>query len=204
MDEALYMPLGMAETEIIEKRSRFIGKAEGITTPEEARSAVGLRKVEHHSSSHVVHAFLVGPPNSRTMGMSDDGEPKGTAGKPVLEVLKGSGIINILVTIVRYFGGTKLGTGGLVRAYAQTARETLSRLNTVQFETRTSFTITVPYDLYNPIIRIIKHHEGQIVGEVFDTHIGITGEIRENMIQLLQTDIQDLSKGSLTIQLITE
>ena len=124
------VPLESRTLELFVKRSRFIAKAEKVSSPEEVKPLVRRRREEHPGCSHVVWAFVTGPPKSRTMGLSDDGEPKGTAGRPVLEVLKGSGITDTLVTVVRFFGGTKLGTGGLVRAYSDAARGVLENIPT--------------------------------------------------------------------------
>jgi uncharacterized YigZ family protein len=202
MDSPLYIPRGTSEKELIEKRSRFIGKAEGISSPVEARAEIARRKEEHAASSHVAYAFIVGPPKSRTMGMSDDGEPKGTAGKPVLEILKGSGITNVLLTIVRYFGGTKLGTGGLVRAYSGTAKITLAELKTAVFETRFQFRLSLPYELFDPVKRIILECRGSLLEEDFATAVDITGEISENMVKLLRTRVRDISNGLLEPQFL--
>lgn len=102
-------------TETVIKNSRFISEAFIVTNQADARERLRQQKIRYSDATHVCHAFIVGP-NAETSGMSDDGEPSGTAGRPMLDVIKGSGITNILVTVTRYFGGTLLGTGGLVHA----------------------------------------------------------------------------------------
>ena len=110
-----------AEAEIEVKRSRFIAIALPANTPEDVRNAVLSIRKEHPDANHVVHAAVIG--KAGTMySSSDDREPKNTAGRPALEVLKGSGVTDITVCIVRYFGGTLLGTGGLVHAYGETSK----------------------------------------------------------------------------------
>jgi uncharacterized YigZ family protein len=200
MGPEVYVPKGTAAAEFSEKRSRFIGKAVGVETREEAEAEIVKRREEHPGCSHVVYAFKIGPPAGETMGMSDDGEPKGTAGKPLLEVLKGSGLTNILLTVVRFFGGTKLGTGGLVRAYSRSAKETLEKVRRERYEVRVPFSLTLPYDLYGPAKRCIESAGGRIHGEDFGTAVDMSGEIAENMVQLVEAKILDLSKGEVELR----
>jgi len=100
-----------AQVELVFQKSRFLGLLEPATDAEQARTRLKEVKAQYTGASHVVHAFRTGPEGAETLGCSDDGEPPGTAGRPVLEVLKGSGGTNCLLLVVRWFGGTKLGTG---------------------------------------------------------------------------------------------
>ena len=106
---------------LIVKNSRFLAELFPVATQEGARTILAAQKSRWPDIRHVVHAFAIGP-QANILGCSDDGEPAGTAGRPALEVLKGSGVTNVLLTIARWFGGTKLGTGGLVHAYGDAAR----------------------------------------------------------------------------------
>ena len=112
------------QTEIVIKHSRFIAEVFPVQTQSQARELLKEQKQKYFDSTHVVHAFVIGK-NCEVLGMSDDGEPSGTAGRPVLDVLKGSGCTNIMLTVTRYFGGTLLGTGGLVKAYSDSAKAVL-------------------------------------------------------------------------------
>src|SRR5665811_1552158 len=113
------IPAGRARVEDIILRSRFITTAGPASGSEEARAFVAAVRSEFADASHNCYAFVAGPPGSSAqVGMSDDGEPGGTAGRPMLAALLGCGIGDIVVVVSRYFGGTLLGTGGLVRAYA--------------------------------------------------------------------------------------
>lgn len=117
------------EDEIIEKKSRFIGQIQPVSSEEEAQAFIeGIRK-KHYDARHNCFAFSVGS-TMPTLRFSDDGEPQGTAGKPILEVINGSGIHNICIVVTRYFGGTLLGTGGLVRAYTDAAKAALLHCET--------------------------------------------------------------------------
>ena len=108
--------LNNPSNEIIIKGSRFISEVFSVSSQQEARDRLHEQKLRYSDATHVCHCFIAGL-KAETCGMSDDGEPSGTAGRPMLDILKGSGITNILVTVTRYFGGTLLGTGGLVTAY---------------------------------------------------------------------------------------
>ena len=115
--------------EINIKGSRFIAEVFTVTTQAEAREKLHEQKLRYSDATHVCHCFISGL-KAEACGMSDDGEPSGTAGRPMLDVLKGSGITNILVTVTRYFGGTLLGTGGLVKAYGDSTKEVLKIVKT--------------------------------------------------------------------------
>lgn len=117
------------EGEIIEKKSRFIGKAEPVSSEEEAYAFIEKIKKKHYDARHNCFAFSVGE-EMPLLRFSDDGEPQGTAGKPILEVINGSGIHNICIVVTRYFGGVLLGTGGLVRAYTDAAKEAVKACTT--------------------------------------------------------------------------
>lgn len=117
------------EGEIIEKKSRFIGKAEPVSSEEEAYAFIEKTKKKHYDARHNCFAFSVGD-KMPLLRFSDDGEPQGTAGKPILEVINGSGIHNICIVVTRYFGGVLLGTGGLVRAYTDAAKEAVKACGT--------------------------------------------------------------------------
>ncbi|HSG29611.1 MAG TPA: YigZ family protein, partial [Candidatus Krumholzibacterium sp.] len=122
------IPEGRFECEMTVRNSKFIGLGVPVSDPEEAREIIRDTRETHPGCSHVVYAFITGGARTEVSGMSDDGEPKGTAGRPVMEILKGSGIVDVLLMVVRYFGGTKLGTGGLVKAYGDCAREVVEGL----------------------------------------------------------------------------
>ena len=116
--------LKSGEAEVIVKKSRFIGEAHRITSEEEAAALVAETRKKYYDARHVCYAYSFGDTNPR-LKFSDDGEPKGTAGKPILDIVNGSGVQDILIIVTRYFGGILLGTGGLVRAYSDAAKEAL-------------------------------------------------------------------------------
>ena len=114
------------ESEVIIKKSRFLGSAINVESEEQAREMVAAIRKEHYSARHVCYAYSIGDKNP-VLKFSDDGEPGGTAGKPMLDVVLNSGISDILIVVVRYFGGTKLGAGPLLRAYSKVANEVIKK-----------------------------------------------------------------------------
>lgn len=167
MSKRYPIPAAEARVELQVKNSRFIGRAAYTPSVEEAKAFIEQVKAEEPNNNHAFYAFAVGHGASVIHGMSDAGEPSGTAGRPALAVVKGSGLGDITVVIVRYFGGTKLGTGGLVKAYTETAQLTLAELPTTEKVERQAVSLTLPYTFYEQAKRLIEAHQGQIEAETF-------------------------------------
>ena len=187
-----------AEAEITVKRSRFISIAYPVTSLEEARLKVVETRKKYPDSTHVVHAAVVGKAGT-LYSSSDDREPKNTAGRPALEVLKGSGITNICVCIVRYFGGTLLGTGGLVKAYGDSVKEVLKTVETEELVDYTSFRLTLQYDLYAPIKQVLTKYLCTSLTEEFDTAVRIKGSIPTASIGSFTKEIGDWGQGRIQL-----
>ena len=122
----LLVPISSECSEIIIKGSRFLAESFIISSQNQVREILKSQKQKYSDSTHVVHAFIAGK-NGEIMGMSDDGEPSGTAGRPMLDVLKGRNCTNLMITVTRWFGGTLLGTGGLVHAYGDCTKSVLEK-----------------------------------------------------------------------------
>ncbi len=173
MPEAFRVPLERASSEIVIKKSRFLTTVFRASTAQEARAGIAELRGSLPGANHHVYAFRAGFGNSVTEGMSDAGEPSGTAGPPTLAVLRGSGVGDIALVTARYFGGTKLGTGGLVRAYTESAQEALRQLKTELKIERRVIGLETPYSLYKPVARLIEAHGG----EIEDTDFGVAALI---------------------------
>jgi uncharacterized YigZ family protein len=192
-------PVGTATAETVVRRSRFLAMAEPVTSREEATHSIRRRRDDYPDATHVVYAFLLGPPESETPGMSDAGEPKGTAGRPVLAVLRGSGVTDCLLTVVRYYGGTKLGTGGLMRAYSSVAKKALGKLETRPRVRRVRFSLTSPYSLHERITVILTEHDAIIVGQTFGSLVTIDGELPEAECTVTEAMIGECSAGTVAV-----
>ncbi|MGB0734327.1 MAG: YigZ family protein, partial [Pontibacterium sp.] len=157
------IPKKSTEIEIEIKNSRFIGYAEPTSSIAQAQAVIAARKALHPKANHNCWAFLAGAPNTyENRGCSDDGEPKGTAGQPMLKVLDHSGIGHLCVVVTRYFGGIKLGTGGLVRAYSQCTSQTIEALTLVQFIPQASLRLSFPYPLTGQAELLITQVAGTV------------------------------------------
>ncbi|MBP3741618.1 MAG: YigZ family protein [Treponema sp.] len=189
--------------EEIIKGSRFLSELFPCNSQAQARELVKTQKTKYADATHVVHAFIVGP-SGEVMGMSDDGEPSGTAGRPALDVLKGRGCTNTLLTITRWFGGTLLGTGGLVKAYGNGAKQVLAAADQAglfeELVAKKSFTFTSDYSLYKLIKNNMELFHISNLTEDFGTEITIKGEIYEDEFQIFSGKLKDLSNGKRSLQ----
>ena len=141
--------------EYIVDKSRFITTISPCTTEEEAQAFIGRINKEFWDATHNCTAYALGPKQEQQRS-SDNGEPSGTAGKPMLEVLKKTGITNVAVVVTRYFGGIKLGAGGLIRAYSHSVAETLGLAPKELHTTRTQLQVTIDYALYGAVERFLQ------------------------------------------------
>jgi uncharacterized YigZ family protein len=182
--------------------SRFIATAAPCSSVEEARAFIDRVKGEFADATHNVPAYLIGHGASVTAHCSDDGEPSGTAGSPALAVLRGSGLGDVGVVVTRYFGGTKLGTGGLVRAYSDAVREVLSVLpRAVKLPTHTLH-IEMPYGLFEQIRRLIRAHQGQVLEEDFAGQVTMKIRLPQDRLPELQSALQELSRGRIQANVV--
>ena len=190
--------LETATTEIEIKKSRFISIAYPVESLEEVKEKVILTRSLHPNATHVVHSAVVGK-SGTLFSSSDDREPKNTAGRPSLEVLKGSGITNICVCTVRYFGGTLLGTGGLVKAYGDSTKEVLKIVKTEELIERESFTAVMQYDQYTLAKRLLDETTATDITEDFGVGITIKGKIPLSMHDILQKGFQNIGQGRIQL-----
>ena len=174
------------------KNSRFVAEAVPVSTPEEARAFWHAQKEKYDNGGHIVYAFITGS-QGNVMGCSDDGEPSGTAGRPMLAVLKGSGLTNVIITAARWFGGTKLGTGGLVRAYSDCARLALENAQTCPLIPMERFGVVIPYSFYEQSKRVLESHGGTLLGEEFGASVILQCEIKEEEAAPLKAALSELT-----------
>ena len=188
-----------ASTELNIKNSRFLAEVIPVKSQSEARSVLKSQKEKYKDASHVVHGFVLGT-KGEILGMSDDGEPSGTGGRPVLDVVKGRHCTNILLTVTRWFGGTLLGTGGLVKAYGDSAKAVLDLAVFEPLIEKSPFNFSLPYDMYDQVKRFFTQYDITDVQETFDTEIHISGliptinreELNNYMVNLTKGRIEDI------------
>ncbi|UZG50384.1 YigZ family protein [Veillonella rogosae] len=180
--------------EYIVDKSRFITTIYPCTTEEEAQAFIGRINKEFWDATHNCTAYALGPKQEQQRS-SDNGEPSGTAGKPMLEVLKKTGVTNVAVVVTRYFGGIKLGAGGLIRAYSHSVAETLRLAPKELHTTRTQLQATIDYSLYGAVERFVQdqklHYEAN-----FGEHVTVTILVPPTDVEGIQKELQDMSHGT--------
>lgn len=183
-------------SEIIINKSRFIGYAVNVETAEEAQSIIKGISKKYYDATHNCFAYVT----STYSKYSDDGEPQGTAGLPILDCIKKSNLCDCLVIVTRYFGGVKLGAGGLVRAYTACANAALTSAPKIELRVACEGSISVPYDLYkailNKIASIIKIKDTQ-----FGDSVTINYLVEPHNVTALQDTVSAISKGKMEVKI---
>ena len=182
------------QAETFAKNSRFLSELFIADSPEKAKEIWHHLKSTYDNGGHIVYAFITGP-QGNVLGCSDDGEPSGTAGRPTLEVLKGSGLTNVLLTTARWFGGTLLGTGGLVRAYTAGAQAALEMAEKIPLVPMVKITIGIPYPLYEMVKRLLAEFSCRILAEDFTDRITLCASMEKEFAPLFSEKLNDLSNG---------
>lgn len=184
---------------LVDRNSRFLAELFPAKTPEECKAILAAQRERYPDASSIVHAMAVGV-NASILGCSDDGEPSGTAGRPVLEVLKGSGISEVVLTVTRWFGGTKLGTGGLVHAYSGAAKGVLESAVTRERIAISTLSFALPYGILEQGKRVLQDGGFTITTENYDgAGVQITGSIPTEKLPPLSKVLQDLSRGKIIL-----
>jgi uncharacterized YigZ family protein len=197
--ETYHVPLGPARAEISVLNSRFIASLDYVETVEEARNFIASIRNEFPNATHNVPAFIVGGGNSRTEFCSDDGEPSGTSGRPLLAVLHGSGLGNVAVVVTRYFGGTLLGTGGLVKAYSEAGKKVLEATRRGKIVEVALFSAALPYRLFEPFKSVVETIGGRMLESEFAELVRLKVEIPLIELENFRSRCADLSGGGLEL-----
>lgn len=179
--------------EIVEKKSRFIANISHVETEEDAMLFVDKIKKQHYSARHNVYAYIL---SNGTKKYTDDGEPAKTAGLPILEMMEKQGITDTVCVVTRYFGGTLLGTGGLVRAYTESAKEGLNSAGIVTMKSCALFEITVPYNLLGTMEYLLKTVGAVCENKDYAENITLTVFIEDEAAHSLADSIQNDFGGS--------
>ncbi len=183
-----------AQAEYIEKKSRFLGFAAPVVTAQEALDFIARIKSEHPTARHHVYAYRVLQDN--TTRYSDDGEPQGSAGMPVLDTLRKQEIQNAVVVVVRYFGGVLLGANGLVRAYTSAASQAIMASGIVRFSSVVSFSIQCQYPLYQKLMHLLPSYEGRIEESDFTDVVRLSIVLPQAQFEPFCEVLSQVSAGS--------
>ena len=186
--------------EMTVKKSRFVSEAIPIDSAERAREVWRSQKLKYDNGGHIVYAFITGT-SGGIMGCSDDGEPSGTAGRPTLEVVKNSGITNFIVTTARWYGGIKLGTGGLVKAYTEAAQLAINNVVTRELQLMAHVDFALPYTMLELVKTQLESINFETFNEDYAENIRFSGRLPEQYCGTLKIFLRDLSKGSIQLQI---
>jgi len=191
---------GYGEDDIIIERSRFIGYAQRVTTEEEASAFIAMIKKKHWDATHNCSAFVIGE-HDQIQRSSDDGEPSGTAGKPILECIKKNGVKDTVVVVTRYFGGIKLGAGGLVRAYTAGTVTALKAARIVVHTLHQKISVQVDYTWWGKVENELRLGEHRVVGTDFTDKVTAHVLIPEGEQDAFVAGMIDLTNGQAQIEL---
>ena len=175
-----------------EKRSKFLAFAHPVETIDEIKDLLTDYKKKYYAARHVCYAYMLGPERA-DFRANDDGEPSSTAGKPILGQINSRELTNILVVVIRYFGGVKLGTSGLIVAYREAAAEALSAATVIEKTIEETVTFTFPYVMMNSVMRVVKELNPRIVEQKYDETCIITLAIKRSMAPMLEERLNKLA-----------
>ena len=202
MSTTYSVPLTEIRREHIVLHSRFIATLAPVFSIDEARSFLARIKKEFADASHNVPSYIVGGGNTVTEFFSDDGEPSGTAGKPALAVLRGSGLGDVAVVVTRYFGGTLLGTGGLVKAYTESTQLVVNAVRRGRRVPVYVAMLAIPYNLLERVRLLVTRQRGNVLGEDYATDITMTLQFPIDSFEAFQNELREVSAGTLKAEVI--
>ncbi len=180
---------GIAKSIFTEKRSKFLAFAIPVESVEEVKTIVADYQKEYYDARHVCYAYMLGA-ERLDFRANDNGEPSGTAGKPILGQINSNELTNILVIVVRYFGGIKLGTSGLIVAYRQAAADAIAEAEIIEKTVDEEISFIFEYPFLNDVMRIVKEENPQIVSQGYDSDCTMTLRIRKGMISKLKSRLE--------------
>ena len=199
--EDYLVPRGVGQAEYIEKKSRFLGGVYPVTSEQEAKEILERVRKQHYDARHNCWCYILKSGQKR---YSDDGEPQGTAGQPMLNVFERERVVDVLCVVTRYFGGILLGAGGLCRAYTKAAKDALDAAGISRMQPWLRQQITVSYALFERAKLLIAAQEGAVEDAQYGADILITYRIPEGADERLRTALREVSSGSVVPSLLEE
>lgn len=184
----------------IEKKSKFIGYAKPVKTQEDALEFISKIKLKHWDATHNVYAYVLRENNIQRY--SDDGEPSGTAGVPVLDVILKESLVDVCVVATRYFGGTLLGAGGLVRAYSHTSKIALEAAGIITMAQCSVMSAEVDYSFYDRLNILLSDFSAVILDTSFSDKVCVEFSVKENIVDLLNAKLIDVSNGKYALKFL--
>ena len=196
------VPAAEIRRELTISNSRFISSLAPVFSVDEAKAFIQRIRAEFPDASHNVPVFLIGQGASETAHCSDAGEPSGTAGRPALAVLRGSGLGDVAVVVTRYFGGTKLGTGGLVRAYSEAVRLVVEAVPRAEKVLTHTLMLVFPYTYLERVRLLVASHSGTLLDEDFAADVTLAAQLRVEKLPDFQASLSELTNGKVQAEVI--
>jgi uncharacterized YigZ family protein len=184
-----------ASSQFKEKGSKFIGHIYPAASRDEAEARVADIQKEYHDATHNCSAFRIGIGDEALFHFDDDGEPSGTAGKPIYQAILGTDLTNVVIIVTRYFGGTKLGTGGLIRAYGYSAKLTIEQAKVVEKTLAEKVTVQSDYDDMNLVMRAIESFQGKLIDQEYGESVQISLAVPRSLVNQLKSRLKEQSAG---------
>jgi len=203
-DDQFFTIQSHSHYEIKIKGSRFLAESHPVLSPPEALSMLAQIRKREYTATHHCYAYRTGLSDKATFKYSDDGEPSGTAGKPIYDIISGRNLTNLLVVVTRYFGGTKLGTGGLVRAYSHAAKNVIMNSKIITGYITESLKIRIEFSFYDQLVKLLNQHSALITGSDYSDLVDLEVNIRLSKTEKLMADIEKLSGGRARIEKISQ
>ena len=200
MDDQYYEIAGQARIEIKRKGSRFIAETCPVDSVEEAHEQLEIVRKREHAATHHCYANRVVLANDALFKSADDGAPGGTAGRPIYDIICGRAVTNVLLVVTRYFGGTKLGTGGLARAYGDAAREAMDRSGRKERFLTVLIGVQLEFSLYDRLAKLTRQYEARQKDAEFSERVSVRLQVRRSLVDRLTADIIKLSGGKARIE----
>ena len=189
--------IGVAEGIYTEKRSKFIAIAIPVHTVEEIKQHLDIYQKKYYDARHVCYAYMLGH-ERKDFRANDNGEPSGTAGKPILGQINSNGLTDILIVVVRYFGGIKLGTSGLIVAYKAAAAEAIANATIIEKTVDDEIAVAFEYPFMNDVMRIVKEEEPEILEQSYDMDCLMKLRIRRSMMEKLRARLEKVEQPELS------
>lgn len=193
-----YIPTQHSQTELVEKRSRFIGQVWRVSSEEEARARIEETKKKRYDARHNCWCYLL--QEGGVVRYSDDGEPQGTAGQPMLNVFQRENVENVVCIVTRYFGGILLGAGGLTRAYAKAAKDALDNAGKARMQPFSVLLLECPYPMFERIKLLIEGHEGRIESSDYGAAVTLTFLLPVQKTADFSAALTELSGGQMSAE----
>ncbi|MCI6490848.1 MAG: YigZ family protein [Prevotella sp.] len=192
MTDTFYTIAQTSEGYYTEKRSKFYAFAHHVSSAEEVKALQAFYKKKYYDARHVCYAYRLGP-EGKEFRANDDGEPSSTAGKPILGALLSAGLTDVVIFVIRYYGGVNLGTGGLIVAYRESAQQALANAVVEEWQVEEQYTYTFAYPQMNVVMKVVKEMQPRIIAQDFQTTCSITLSIRKSLMPQLKQRLEAIA-----------